>query len=151
MIIGARLRHRRHDAAPVVRGARRAHGSRGFGKMLGRGAAGARRHRAANVEDGPVAQACHQAGRAADEGRAGGARAALRDGLPGGQGGDMAAQALHGPVQPRPERRGEAVGEVQAGGDEAQEAGKDRLKPADEVEHRLRPQLCRGGAGMVRR
>lgn len=64
-----------------------------------------------------MAEALQQPEREARGGWAGGALAVLRDDLPGGQGGEVMLQALHGAVQARPERRGEAIGQAQAVGD----------------------------------
>ena len=71
----------------------------------------------------------------------------LRDGLSGGQGGEVLLQALHGAVQARPERRGEAIGQAQAVGDEAQQADEDNFQAAGEFEPRLR--LPRGDRGSL--
>ncbi len=64
------------------------------------------------MEDGFLAQAFQKAERAAHRRRAGGAGRALGDELAGGQGGELALQALHGPVHAGKERRGEAVGQA---------------------------------------
>ena len=52
----------------------------------------------------------------------------LRDDLPGGQGGEVRLQALHGAVHAGPKRRGEAIGQAQAVGDQAQQADEDSFQ-----------------------
>ena len=71
----------------------------------------------------------------------------LRDDLPGGQGGEVLLQALHGAVHAGPKRRGEAIGQAQAISDAAQQADEDDFQAAGEFEPCLR--LPRGDRGSL--
>ena len=77
---------------------------------------------------------------------------ALGDDLSGGQGGDVALQARHGPVHAGKKRRGEAVGKAQTVGDQAQQADEDGFQAAGEFKPNLRIPLAGDrGAGPGRR
>ena len=117
--------------------------------------AGQTRGEAAGMEDGFLAQAFQKAAGGGYRRRAGGTQRALRDQLPGGQGGDVALQARHGPVHARKERRGETVRQAEAVGDQAQQGDEDGFQAIGELKPYLRippvgergAQPGRGGMG----
>ena len=70
--------------------------------------------------------------------------------MPGGQGGDVALQAGHGPDHTGKERCGEAVRQAEAVGDQAQQADEDGFQAIGELKPYLRiPLLGTAARGPV--